>query len=466
MLSKFASLFKTFTFRLGLVYVGLFGISVIVLFGFIYHYTMNYVQEQVTDDIRNKYDYLLEEYRTNGSSGIEARIKELIANDEEKSGIYLFINQKQDLLAGNMEAWPKYAQKQSSFEKDGQWVRFYIVDEKSGPQGLEVRAIIKPLSKWRTLLVGQSMQAVAKIEETIARTFWASLFLTLAMAFVGAIVMTRSVISRLGVINRSASTIMHGHLSVRIPFVEEGDEFDELSANLNRMLDRIENLLRSLSEFSSNIAHDLRSPLNRVINRMDAGLRSIDPKDPAYILMESNIHDLQGLVATFNSILKISELEANTEFRHFEACNVQDIIANVVEFYEPYAAAKQVALHNAITVSIPVHGEKNLLAQAFANLLDNAIKFTPEGGVISVACEFSNRFAEIIVADSGPGIPTEYRNKVFEKFFRMEASRNTKGNGLGLSLVAAVARIHSAIVALEDNGPGLKVIFRIPLSAS
>ena len=292
------------------------------------------------------------------------------------------------------------------------------------------------------------------------QTFWGSLLVTIVMALFGAVVMTGSVMQRLGVINRSAGSIMHGELDTRIPFTKGGDEFDELSSNLNQMLDKIEMLLQSLSQFANNIAHDLRSPLNRIINRLDAGLRNIADENPARVLLEKNIHDMQGLVATFNSILKISELEANTNFREFALCDLTKIIANLVEFYEPYAAEKDIALINHVDMALPLQGEKNLLSQAFANLLDNAIKFTPKGGRITLSCKQGDDYTDILIADSGPGIPEEYREKVFEKFFRMEKSRNTKGNGLGLSLVEAVARIHDATITLEDNNPGLRVRLR------
>lgn len=462
MLLRLASLFKTFTFRLALVYVGLFSLSVIVLFAFIYTFAMNYLQEQINNSIRTQYSYLLDEYRVNGSNGAAARIKEMIATDDDGSGIYMLVNQKYEKLSGNLVDWPRSMVKESDFDKDGQWVRFHIADAENTPEGIEVRAIVKPLSKWRYLLVGQSMLAKAQIERTIVQTFWASMLLTFAMAFFGAVVMTKSVMRRINVINRSAKTIMRGHLSVRIPFTPGGDEFDELSTNLNHMLDRIENLLQSLSEFAGNIAHDLRSPLTRIINRLDAGLRTINRDNPAYDLLENNIHDLQGLVSTFNSILKISELEANTEFRHFELCDLNQIMDNLVEFYEPYAAEKQISLANAIVGPVVIHGEKNLLTQAFANLIDNAIKFTGSGGHIQIGCLMEERRVDIFVADDGPGIPQAFRDKVFEKFFRLEESRNTKGNGLGLSLVAAVARIHNATVALEDNAPGLKATISFP----
>lgn len=464
--SKLATILKTFTFRLALVYVGLFSLSVIFLFAFIYTFAMNYVQDQISDSLRMQYTHLLNEYHENGSAGVEERIKELIAHDDEGIEIYLLVNREYEKLAGNLNEWPVSASREAAFEKEGSWVRFHIEDTRGSPKGIEIRAIMIPLSKWRSLLVGQSLQSTQKIEQTIVQTFWASLLLTFAMAFMGAVIMTRSVMRRINVINRSARTIMRGHLSVRIPFTRGGDEFDDLSANLNLMLDRIETLLRSLSEFANNIAHDLRSPLNRIINRLDAGMRSIERDNPAHMLLEKNIYDLEELVATFNSILKISELEANTDFRNFEPCDLQRVIASMVEFYEPYAAEKDIRLVCAITTPLIIYGEKHLLTQAFANLLDNSIKFTPHGGLIEISCTMSENDVEIVIADNGPGIPEQYRQKVFEKFFRMEQSRHTKGNGLGLSLVAAVAHIHNATVTLEDNQPGLRIRMRLPSGVS
>lgn len=457
MKSKFARIIKTFTFRLALVYVGLFGISVVILFAFIYTFAMSYVEEQVADAVRMRYSYILTEYHDSGTRGVEERIKELIANDDEGTEIYLFTNNANEKIVGNLNEMPTNSKQDSAFEKTGNWIKFQIEGTKNYPENVDVKAIIVPISKWRNLLVGQTMQGTEKIEQTILQTFWASLMVTLVMAFIGAIVMTRSVIHRINIINRSAYTIMHGELSTRIPFTEGGDEFDDLSSNLNQMLDRIENLLKSLGQFANSIAHDLRSPLNRIINRLEAGLRKIDGDNPARKLLEKNIHDMQEIIGTFNSILKISELEANTEFRDFTPCDVQQIIENMVEFYEPYAAEKNISIINNISERIIINGEKNLLTQAFANLIDNAIKFTPKGGKVEISCEQGEDFTDIIIADNGIGIPADYMDKVFEKFFRLEQSRNTKGNGLGLSLVEAIAHIHNATISLSDNQQGLRV---------
>jgi signal transduction histidine kinase len=259
---------------------------------------------------------------------------------------------------------------------------------------------------------------------------------------------------------------MHGDLSARVPFTKGGDEFDELSHNLNQMLDKIEMLLQSLGQFANNIAHDLRSPLNRIIARTEAGLRGLKEQSAARRLLERNVDEMQELVGTFNSILNISELEANTAFRTFVPCDLHMLIERLVDFYEPYAHDKNIALHSELNHPLFIEGEKNLLTQAFANLIDNAIKFTSQGGSVNIRMEANEDGTAIIIEDTGTGIPEHLHKKVFEKFFRAEASRSEKGNGLGLSLVAAIARIHGAQITLTNTLPGLRVSFTFPQIAT
>lgn len=461
---RFTRIFHTFTFRLGLVYVGLFSLSVILLFGFIYTFTTNYTQNQVDDSIKMQYSYLLSAYRDNGSPGVEERIRQLIKEDDEGREIYLLVNKEFEKIGGNLNTWPLNAVVEGRYNKTGEWIKFHIESARNAPENIEVRALVIPLSKWRYLLVGQSTAELDRIRQIIVKTFFASLVVTLVMAFIGALLMTRSVMQRINIINRSADRIMRGNLSIRIPFTRGGDEFDELSSNLNQMLDKIEMLLQSISLFANNIAHDLRSPLSRIISRLDAGLRKIASDNPAREMLEKNIHDMEGLVATFNSILKISELEASTDLQQFAEVDIVAVLSDLVEFYEPMASEKHIALSADLPNPIMVRGERNLLTQACANLIDNAIKFTPERGTIHVSALSTEEDAEISIADSGVGIPEMFHSKVFEKFFRIEESRHTKGNGLGLSLVAAIMRIHHADILLFDNHPGLKVTLRLPLN--
>ena len=466
MLPRLLRIFHTFTFRLGLVYVGLFALSVVLLFAFTYGFASSYLEAQVADAIRVRYSVLLNEYRDNGSAGLEERIRDFMKSDDEGAEIYLLLNNKGENLAGNLEAWPQHAVAEGRFEKNGQWVRFSIEGTRKNPENVEVRAVTVPLSSWRSLLVGQSLQANRKVEQTIIQTFWASLAVTFVMAFLGAVIMTRSVMGRLSVINRSAETIMHGNLSARIPFTPGGDEFDELSLTLNQMLERIGMLLRSMNEFANNIAHDLRSPLNRIVARTEAGLRGMKETSAGRRLLERNVEEMHELIGTFNSILKISELEASQDFHSFAPCDLKGVLEKIIELYEPYAAEKNISLEKRLAVPLPVEGEKNLLTQAFANLLDNAVKFTPEGGTIAIEGTWEEGRVRVSIADTGPGVPEGFRGKVFEKFFRLEMSRHTKGNGLGLSMVAAIARIHGAEVKLGDNAPGLNVILTFSAVAS
>lgn len=457
---KAHDLFQTFTFRLALIYVGLFSASVVLLFAFIYTFSINHLESQIRDAIKAQYYYLSSEYRQSGSASVEQRIRELIKSNSDSNEVYLLVDRNRNVLAGNLNEWPTKTINEDTFDKKGKWVRFSIEDARETQEGVGVRALMIPLSKWRMLLVGQTLQSTTKVKQVIAKTFGASLALTLLMAFAGALVMTKSVIRRINTINRSAFAIMHGNLSARVPVQSVGDEFDNLSANLNAMLDKIEALMQSISQFTNNIAHDLRSPLNRIITRLDAGLRSIDPKNPARGLMEKNIHDMEELISTFNAILKISELEASTEAKEFEEINLTEMLHNLVELYEPYASERNIRLSCMIDTPQIARGEKHLLNQAFANLIDNALKFSHDGGEIIIRAETNP--LQIIIADSGPGIPEEMREKVFEKFFRLEFSRNTRGNGLGLSLVAAIARIHAIGLKLEDNKPGLRVRMIFP----
>lgn len=463
MIARLPSLVKTFTFRLALVYVGLFSLSIIMLFAFIYSFAQNYTVQQVENAIKTQYSYLLNAYRDIGSIGVEERIGQLIVEDDEGKEIYLLVNKEFEKLAGNLNVWPSAARPVDDDDKEGKWVTFYIESARNVSEGLKVKAFIIPLSKWRYLMVGRTTQDLVRIEQIIIQTFWASMIMMSIMAFIGAIIMTRSVMKRINVINRASSRIMSGDLSTRIPHNEGGDEFDDLSSNLNKMLDKIEMLLQSISLFANNIAHDLRSPLNRIISRLDDGLRKIEPENSARQLLEKNITDMEGLIATFNSILKISELEASAEFRSFDEIPLGEILIDLVELYEPTASEKGVSIDNCVEKNVCIKAEKNLLTQALANLIDNAIKFTPAGGKVSISHQKYLAYQDIIIADSGDGIPESYRDKVFEKFFRMEESRHTKGNGLGLSLVAAIARIHSAEILLEDNKPGLLVRFRLKL---
>jgi signal transduction histidine kinase len=309
------------------------------------------------------------------------------------------------------------------------------------------------------LLVGRDLHELEKTRRLIARTLVWGLAFTLVLALGGGSMMTRSMLRRIESINQTSRDIMSGDLSQRIPTNRSGDDFDELAGNLNAMLDRIESLMEEVRRISDNIAHDLKTPLSRLKNSLE--LLNADharDADNKRALVEQALAEADGLLSTFNALLRIARIESGERRAAFAGVELEPLLRDVVEFYEPLAEEKQQNLVLKPASSAIVSGDRDLLFQAFANLVDNAIKYTPQRGDIEVGIQAQQDRVRVSVADSGPGIPEQDRDKVFRRFYRLEQSRRLPGNGLGLSLVAAVARLHDSELQVEDNAPGLRVV--------
>jgi signal transduction histidine kinase len=260
---------------------------------------------------------------------------------------------------------------------------------------------------------------------------------------------------RIEAINQTSREIMEGDLSRRVPTAGSGDDFDRLATNLNRMLERIEDLMAAVRQVSDNIAHDLRTPLTRLRTRLELA-RGSNPEQTREEI-DRAIEDAQELLTTFNALLRIARIESGSSRGAFADVDIASLVRDIAELYEPVAAEKGQTLSVQGQRAVTVRGDRDLLFQALANLVDNAIKHTPEGSGIELSAESRDGRAELGVADTGPGIPADLRGKVFRRFFRTDASRSTPGSGLGLSLVRAVADLHEARIDLADNDPGLRV---------
>ena len=271
---------------------------------------------------------------------------------------------------------------------------------------------------------------------------------------------------RLDIINRTSGEIMAGDLTRRVPRTGSGDEFDTLAENLNRMLDRIERLMKGLREVTDSVAHDLRTPLNRLRNRLEESAARLSASGTQASEIERAIAETDQLIGTFNALLLIAETDAGTTRAAMTALDLQSVAADVVELYEPLADERGVKLTLVPSGDVAIEGNRSLIAQALANLVDNAIKYTPADGAVRISAHTGENSVELSVSDSGPGIPLEDRARVVDRFVRLEASRHSPGTGLGLSLVAAVAHFHNAELSLEDNAPsGLKAVLRFPRTA-
>jgi hypothetical protein len=315
------------------------------------------------------------------------------------------------------------------------------------------------------LLVAQDVHERYQTEQLFTTTLPWTVGLVLLLGLGGGALMSRNMLARLDSINRTSGEIMAGDLSRRVPIGDAHDEFDALAENLNAMLDRIERLMKGVREVTDSVAHDLRTPLNRLRNRLESTLRQLDPASAETAEIEAAVSETDQLITTFNALLLIAEADAGVSRGEMLPIDLAPIAADMAELYAPLAEEKGVSLEIAPSGMTMIDGNRSLISQALANLVDNAIKYTPSGGRVMVRASETPLGAELRVSDTGPGISTPERARVVERFVRLEASRNSPGTGLGLSLVAAVARLHDARLILEDNAPGLRAIIRFPRHA-
>ncbi len=451
-------LVRTWAFRVVAVYAGLFGVSVAMLLGFIYVTTVGFIDRQINATIIAEINGLSDRYRETGLAGLTEAIAERIAQDRVGDAIYLLTDTDYQPVAGNLPAWP------TDVERQGRWATFQVLlSDDEDASGYEVRAMSFLLSEGYHLLVGRNLREREGFEGLIEQSLVWSVLITLALGMVGGMVMSRDMRQRLEAINRTTKRIMQGDLHERIPVGGSGDEFDRLSGNLNEMLVQIDRLMVGMREVSDNIAHDLRSPLNRLKSRLEVTLLAATAPDQYRAALEQAVVETDQILATFNALLSIAQAEAGSGRDHLVTLDFAALARDAVELYEAVAEARGIAFTSDIPAEALVRGNRQLLFQALANLLDNAIKFSPDGSRVAVEVAVADGEAAFSVTDSGPGIPADDRARVVQRFVRLEQSRSTPGNGLGLSLVTAVMTLHGGRLALGDGAPGLRATLILPL---
>jgi signal transduction histidine kinase len=270
-------------------------------------------------------------------------------------------------------------------------------------------------------------------------------------------------VRRVETISQTSRDIMAGDLSRRIPIRGSDDEFDRLSASLNAMLDRIETLMHELREVTSDIAHDLRTPLTRLRQRIELASRRSTAPEELRAALENSAADVDDILETFAALLRIAQIEAHTNASELAPLDLSEVLSDMVETYQSVAEERTQRVAVEVPQGLSIAGDRELLFQLFSNLIENAIRHCPAGATITVSAHASPQGVDVAIADDGPGIPADLREKVFQRFYRLERSRTTEGTGLGLSLAAAIAKLHGASIELADNNPGLKVRLLFPL---
>ena len=452
-------LFHSYTFRLALLYALIFSSSTLILFYFFYLFTASYMTQQMDNTIEAEIQGLAERYDRDGLEGLTRLIAERV-NRSQGTGnsLYLLTTYTLEPLVGNLDRWPLEA----SIDNE-KWLEFSLeVNEQTDETHL-ARARIFRLPGRYGLLVGRDIHQLTQAKLRIVQALTWGLAIMVLLAFVGGLVLSRRTVRNIERINQTARSIMSGNLSRRVEITNRNDDFDQLAANLNQMLDRIQTLMEDIRRVSDNIAHDLRTPLTRLRQHMEEARRQVDSESISAISLESSIREADSLLTTFNALLRIARIEAGQVTTDFAVLDYRTLVEDVVEFYEPLAEEKKQFLTVDAGNTIKTMGDRDLLFQALANVIENAIKYTQENGHISVVLSQLDNDAVITIADNGPGIPAEERERVFRRFYRLDRSRSTTGNGLGLSMVAAVVTMHQGQIRLMDNDPGLKTVMQFPL---
>lgn len=451
-------LFRTSTFRLAAAYVAVFAISVGLVLGYVYWNTALLLERQIEETVQAEVQGLAEQYRTRGLTGLLFTVAERSAANTQ--GVYLLTDASGETLAGNISGLPPAATAGARG-----WVEFsYTVRGPRGPEPHRARAFHIQLPDGSELVVGRDVEERRKLGNIIGVTLFWALGLTLVTGIAGGLLMSRNFLARVDAITHTASSIMAGELSRRVAVRGTGDELDRLAVSLNAMLDQIERLMLGMREVSTNVAHDLRTPLTRLKARLEAALRAGDTTQQKAAL-EATLEDADRMLETFNALISIARTEAGQLREAMVPIAVAPLIGELAELYGPSAEEIGGSLTFAADADLRIFADRQLIAQAISNLIDNALKYGApegEGPIIHVAADESGGEAIITIADRGPGIAEADRERVFARFVRLDSSRSAPGSGLGLSLVQAIMRLHQGRVELADNAPGLAVKLILP----
>ena len=472
--SSLTGMFSTAAFRLAAAILAAFVVLAAIVAWALFRQTNDVLSEQVIATLKYEAATLSREAEMGGLAGLTEAVR--VRSRPEGPGLYYLGDSHGNKLAGNLNRIPPELAGNPQggvfrYERGtGAETKVHLAVAIPAPL-IPLPLTAAPWTDGTRLIVGRDVEEQRVFAERIKRIFLSGFGVLTLAGLLGGLAISRIVMRRIETMTAASRSIMAGDLSRRIPLAGSGDELDDLATSLNAMLERIEQLMSGLKEVSDNIAHDLKTPLNRLRNRAEAALR--DPRgDNAHKEgLERTIEEADELIKTFNALLLIARLEAGAVEESSETFSLGALVRDVAELYQPVAEEAGLSLTVEADEGPSVKANKQLISQAVANLIDNAMKYgvrnaatgsgTP-GPSIAVNVTSSGAFAEISVADRGPGISAADRARVLKRFVRLEESRTAPGTGLGLSLVAAVARLHKGAVRLEDNAPGLRVVLSLP----
>lgn len=441
---------RTSAFRTTILFSSLLIASVLLLFALIYWQSVVIL----TDNLDRSLLHETRELRQTDETSQAANLMEMLQSDLYEDWQAGLFDRDHHLIAGNIPAWP------DSVPQDGE---VHPLHGSIGPVNRhlhEVRVVADSFPNGRILVMARRADEVHEFREIILRSLSVGLIASMALALFGGLVMAFASLRRIEAMHRATAEIVSGDLSRRLPTKGSADDFDKLALIVNGMLAEIERLVGDIKSAGDNIAHDLRTPLTRLRAGLEGTLRRGGADPELYRrAMQNAIAETDQILSSFRALLRISEVESGQRRAGFTAVDLAKLVAAAAELYEPTASENGLDFSTSIETTHPVQGDADLLFEAVANLLDNAIKFTPEGGKVTVRLSQNGTIA---IEDSGPGLPPERREALFQRFTRGDKARQLPGNGLGLSLVAAVARLHNIQLNVSDAMPGCRIEMVLP----
>ncbi|HWA60235.1 MAG TPA: HAMP domain-containing sensor histidine kinase [Caulobacteraceae bacterium] len=459
-------LFRTTPFRLTLVFLALFAAAASAFLAYIYLATAGEVNMRADAAITREMQSLEATYRSGGFAGLNQAVIERTSGD--RGFLYLLMNRSGDPISGSLGVSPV-----RDHDSDRVWASFTLneTDADGAIVKRPARGLQERMTGGELLFVASDVGEAEAYVVKIQRALWGASALVILLGMAGGVVVSRDVSRNTSSLTSVIEAVRGGDLRARAHIRGSGDEYDELAAGLNDMLDRLERSIGGLRHAGDAIAHDLRSPLTRLRARLETAALEADSGkgDPTQALHQA-LEDADGVLRTFAAVLAIARLEAAGEAPNPTVFDPGELAAGVAELYEPLCEEKGLEFRAELTPALSLKGNREFIAQALANILDNAVKYTPAGGAVMLRVRRrSSGDIEMSVTDTGPGVPEQERARVIQRFVRLENSRNEPGSGLGLSLVAAVAHAHKGALELDEgpgavdgSGPGLRVALVLP----
>ncbi|WP_375617584.1 MULTISPECIES: ATP-binding protein [unclassified Bartonella] len=460
-MNRLINIMRTTALRLSALYILLFGLVATGLSIYMTAFSASLLTEQTEQALHEELKYIENAYNYGGLSLLMRTID--YRSRQPGAFLYLVTDSMGRILAGNVARIELGLLNQSGFISTSfLYSRFGEHGKTSEHRAL---AVIVDLPNAMKILIGRDLDEPERFAVVIRKAVIIALAAMVGGALLIWFFVGRRALQRIDHVTAASQRLMDGDFSGRLPVSGVGDEFDRLSTNLNVMLDRIEELNIGLRQVSDNIAHDLKTPLTRLRNRAEEALSGNKTKLEYRQVLDRVIAESDQLICTFNAILMISRIEASSAIEHLEMMNMKLIIEDAVELYEPFAEESGVLLQLGDIFDKELKLNRELVAQSIFNLIDNAIKYAPKGGRQAKVClsmEYRDAHLLVVVSDNGPGIAEDKREKVTERFVRLEESRTQPGFGIGLSIAKAVMKLHGGELLLENANPGLRAILLFP----